>query len=30
LVETEEYKGAVGILMGWKAPFKMWHVKRSY
>jgi hypothetical protein len=30
LLETEEYKGAVPVLLKWKAPYKMWHVKRSY
>ncbi|CAG5141391.1 uncharacterized protein ALTATR162_LOCUS923 [Alternaria atra] len=30
VIKTEEYKEAVQILLGWQAPWDMWHVKREF
>jgi hypothetical protein len=30
VIKTDEYKEAVQILMGWQAPWDMWHVKREF
>ena len=30
VIKTDEYKEAVKILMGWQAPWDMWHVKREF
>ncbi|KAL7775671.1 hypothetical protein CFE70_009515 [Pyrenophora teres f. teres 0-1] len=30
IVQTKEYGEAVKILLGWKAPWELWHVKREF
>lgn len=30
VISTDVYKEAVGILLAWKAPWDLWHVKREF